>query len=166
MSSQILSSTSAEARARLQIRILPDCAVATASKDAQIILLGADRISASGDVSNKIGSLAAAVCIKTLNPKAQVIVVSDADKIVAKGTKEVMKETYPNNDMMEAWNDETRRDLVGRIDNGSVEVFGEWFEWVPAEYVDGYVTENGTLNTEGVERVSEEIGELREEVFG
>jgi methylthioribose-1-phosphate isomerase len=85
MASQILSSTSAEARARLNVRILPDCAVATAAREAQLLLLGADRISASGNVSNKIGSLAAAVCIKTLNPKAQVVVVSDADKIGVTG---------------------------------------------------------------------------------
>jgi translation initiation factor 2B subunit (eIF-2B alpha/beta/delta family) len=117
-------------------------------------------------VSNKIGSLAAAVCIKTLNPKAQVVVVSDADKIVAKGVKEGEKETHPNREMMEAWGDDARRELQGRIDNGSVEVFGEWFEWVPAEYVDGYVTENGTLDSAGVERVADEIGELRETIFG
>ncbi|KAK7186458.1 translation initiation factor eif-2b subunit family protein [Paraphaeosphaeria sporulosa] len=166
MASQILSATSAEARGRLKIHILPDCAVATVAKDAQLVLLGADRISASGDVSNKIGSLAAAVCIKTLNPKAQVVVVSDADKIVAKGVEEGEKETHPASEMLEGWGDETRRDLAARIVDGNVEVFGEWFEWVPAEYVDGYVTENGTLDTSGVEKVAEEIGELREKIFG
>ncbi|KAL1594606.1 hypothetical protein SLS60_010367 [Paraconiothyrium brasiliense] len=166
MASQILSSCSAEARARLHIRILPDCAVATAAKDAQIVLLGADRISASGDVSNKIGSLAAAMCIKSLNPKSQVVVVSDADKIVATGAVEGPKEAHPESEMMDAWGDALRRDLQGRIDNGSVEVFGEWFEWVPAEYVDGYVTEHGTLDTEGVESVAGEVGELREKIFG
>ncbi|KAF2449135.1 nagb/rpia/CoA transferase-like protein [Karstenula rhodostoma CBS 690.94] len=166
MASHILSSTSADARARLQVRILPDCAVATAARDAHIVLLGADRISASGDVSYKIGCLAAAVCVKTLNPTAQVVVVSDADKIVAKGVEDGAKETHPHSEMVVAWGDETRRELAGRIANGSVEVFGEWFEWVPAAYVDGYVTEDGTLDTQGVEKVAGEIGELREKVFG
>ncbi|KAJ4359455.1 uncharacterized protein N0V89_000008 [Didymosphaeria variabile] len=166
MASHILSSCSADARARLHIRILPDCAVATAARDAQLVLLGADRISASGDVSNKIGSLAAAVCIKSLNAKAQVVAVSDADKIVAKGVEEGQKEAHPDSEMMEAWGDETRRKLQGRIDNGSVEVFGEWFEWVPAEYVDGYVTEYGTLDAKGVESIAGEVGELKEKIFG
>ncbi|KAF9741111.1 translation initiation factor eif-2b subunit family protein [Paraphaeosphaeria minitans] len=166
MASQLVSSTSADARSRLRIRILPDCAVATAAKDAQLVLLGAKRISASGDVSSKIGSLAAAVCIKTLNPKAQIVAISDVDKIVAKGVEEVEKETHPASEMLECWRDETRRELASRIVDGSVEVFDEWFEWVPAEYVDGYVTENGILDTEGVEKVAEETGELREKIFG
>lgn len=166
MASQILTSTSAEDRARLHIRILPDCAVATAARDAQLVLLGADRISASGDVSNKIGSLAVAVCVKALNPKAQVVVVSDADKIVAKGVEEGEKEVHPASALMDAWSDETMRALGGRLDDSSVDVFGEWFEWVPAEYVDGYVTENGTLDTAGVERVAEEVGALKEQIFG
>lgn len=117
-------------------------------------------------MSNKIGSLAAAMCIKTLNPKSQVVVVSDADKIVAKGAVEGPKEAHPESEMMEAWGDAVRRELQGRLDNGSVEVFGEWFEWVPAEYVDGYVTENGTLDTVGVESIAGEVGELREKIFG
>ncbi|KAF1977318.1 nagb/rpia/CoA transferase-like protein [Bimuria novae-zelandiae CBS 107.79] len=162
---QILSSTSAEARARLHIRILPDCAVATAAKDANLLLLGADRISASGDVSNKIGSMAAALCIKTLNPKAQVVVVSDADKIVGKGVEKREKELHPHSELTEAWGDEIRRELGARVDSGGVEVFGEWFEWVPAEYVDGYVTEDGTLDTAGVEKIADEVGELRERIF-
>lgn len=166
MASQILASTSAENRARLQIRIFPDCAVAAAVRQADLLLLGADRISCSGDVSNKIGSLAAALCVKSLNPKSQVVAVSDVDKIAPSGIEEEDKEIHPHNEMVEAWGDETRRDLAVRIQNGSVDVFGEWFEWVPAEYVDGYVTENGTLDTEGVAKVAGEMGTLKEKIFG
>lgn len=166
MVSQILSSASAEAKARLKIRIYPDCAVATATKEAQLVLLGADRISAAGDVSNKIGSLAAALCVKRRNRAAQVVVVSDEDKIVAGGMEEGEKEVHPGSEMTEAWDDETRRNLSGRVEAGGVEVFGEWFEWVPSKYVDGYVTENGTLDTEGVEKVAAEIGELQQSIFG
>ena len=78
---------------RLTLRILPDCAVATAVQDAHLVLLGADRISAEGDVSNKIGSLAAAVSAKGVgiddgspaNTAPVVVVVSDVDKIVPEG---------------------------------------------------------------------------------
>lgn len=166
MASQILTSISAEARARLHIRILPDCAVAIAAQDANLLLLGADRISASGDVSNKIGSLAATLCIKTLNPKAQVVAISDGDKIAAKGVEEGKKEVHSHSEMTEAWGDETRREIAARIETGVVDVFGEWFEWVPARYVDGYVTENGTLDTAGVEKMATEVGDLREKIFG
>ncbi|KAJ4295536.1 hypothetical protein N0V90_007549 [Kalmusia sp. IMI 367209] len=165
MASQILSSISAEARARLRVRIHPDCAVATAAKDADMVLLGADRISAKGDVSNKIGSLAAAICVKAMNPKAQVVVVSDGDKIVAPDAEEGEKEVHPDSEMMEAWGDDTRREVAKRIEGDGVEVFGEWFEWVSAGYVDGYVTEKGTLDTGGVEKAAAEIGELKRQIF-
>ena len=166
MASKILASTSAQDRARVQIRIFPDCAVAAAAKQADLLLLGADRISCSGDVSNKIGSLAATLCLKTLNPRAPVVAVSDVDKIVPSGVEEEEKEVHPHSEMVEAWGDEERRGLAVRIKNGSVDVFGEWFEWVPAEHIDGYVTENGTLDTEGVEKVAGEMGTLKEKIFG
>ena len=166
MASRILSSTSAEARARLHIRILPDCAVASAAADANFLLLSADQISSSGDVSSKFGSLAAAICTKTLNPKAQVVVVSDADKVVASGTEEGEKKVHSHGELTEAWSDEMRREFGSRIESGVVQVFGEWVEWVPAEYIDGFVTENGTLDAGGVARVAGEVGELKEKIFG
>src|SRR6202012_1926363 len=42
---------------RLSIEVAPDCAVAMLARDADVVLLGADRISSAGDVSNKTGSL-------------------------------------------------------------------------------------------------------------
>lgn len=165
MASQILSSTCTENRARLHVRILPDCAVGSVARNTNILLLGADRISCSGDVSNKIGSLAAAICVKKLNPKAQVVVLSDADQIVANGMEETPKEIHSHSELSDAWGDDARRGLAGRIGDGSVDVFGEWLEWVPAESIDGYVTENGVLDKAGVARVAHKMKELREKMF-
>lgn len=166
MAAQILSSTPAASKQRIRIRILPDCAVASAAKTAHVVLLGADRISASGDVSNKIGSLPAALCVRHMNPKAQVVVISDVDKIAAQGAGEEDVETHAVSEMAEAWRDESRRGLEECVRQGSVRVFGEWFEWVPADLVDMYVTENGILDREGVEKVAKKVGELKTKVFG
>ena len=162
MGAQLVSSCLPSHLPRLHIRIAPDCAVASVAKHINIVLLGADRISVSGDVSNKIGSLAAAICAKHANPEVRVVVVSDGDKIVAPGTEHGPVERHPATEITEAWRQKTREEL--RAGKG-VEVFGEWFEWVPARLVDVYLTEAGILDTSEVERVGREVGELEERLF-
>jgi translation initiation factor 2B subunit (eIF-2B alpha/beta/delta family) len=160
MAAQILFAASD--KGRLSIRIIPDCAVGTASRNIDIVLLGADRVSSTGDVSNKTGSLAAAMCAKQQNPNVTLVVVSDIDKIAASGLEEHAPERHPPRELSSAWTPDTRNQLE---DRSNVEVFGEWFEWVPAKLVDVYVTELGVLELGDVERVAREIQELDEYIF-
>lgn len=124
-------------------------------------------------MSNKIGSLASAVCAKTLSPSTRVVVVSDGDKIAAPGIGHAEVEKHPSSEMTGAWKDETKIGLGFEQDEdkakdgtGRVEVFGEWFEWVPKEYVDVYVTETGILDREVVGRMAAAISELEGKLFG
>jgi translation initiation factor 2B subunit (eIF-2B alpha/beta/delta family) len=141
------------------------------------VLLGADRISPEGNVSNKIGSLAVSMMAATIRSSEErtpiwpsiiryprVLVVSDSDKIVAanKGEAEESPEMHPASELMDAWAEETRMTLDGNFERGTVEVFGEWFEWVPAQYINGYVTEEGRLYLDQVQKISREMGELKE----
>jgi translation initiation factor 2B subunit (eIF-2B alpha/beta/delta family) len=160
MAAQILSEASD--RDRLSVRIVPDCAVGHASRNIDIVLLGADCISSKGDVSNKSGSLAAALCAKQQNKDVAVVVVSDIDKIAVPDLEEKMPETHPSRELSSAWAPDTRNKLE-ELEN--VEVFGEWFEWVPAKFVDSYITELGILELHDVERVAREIHELDEYIF-
>ncbi|CAO2655744.1 Nn.00g045470.m01.CDS01 [Neocucurbitaria sp. VM-36] len=147
---------------RLSIQVIPDCAVGTASSDIDIVLLGADRISSTGDVSNKIGSLAAAICAKQLNKNVAVVALSDVEKIAAPGQDNGDVERHPSSELTSAWTAATRNQLEGKA---NVEVFGEWFEWVPANLIDLYITERGVLGTEDVERIAKEMKELDEYIF-
>jgi translation initiation factor 2B subunit (eIF-2B alpha/beta/delta family) len=160
MAAQIYAS--APNRHRLSIRMIPDCAVGTVSRDIDIVLLGADRISSTGDVSNKIGSLAAVLCAKHWNQDTTVVAISDIDKIAPPGLDVKTIETHPAHELSSAWAADTRNQLVGQSD---IEVFGEWFEWVPANLVDVYVTELGILSTEDVATVAKEVGDLNEYIF-
>ncbi|QRC99243.1 hypothetical protein JI435_065730 [Parastagonospora nodorum SN15] len=160
MASHILSA--ATDKQRIAVRIVPDSAVGTAARNIDIVLLGADRISSAGDVSNKSGSLAAALCVKQLNSNAAVIVVSDIDKIAAPELEESARESHPAHELSSAWAPDTRNKLE---EMEKLEVFGEWFEWVPAKYIDMYVTELGILDIEDVERVAKEIQQLDEYIF-
>ncbi|KAF1911083.1 hypothetical protein BDU57DRAFT_552322 [Ampelomyces quisqualis] len=160
MAAYILSA--AGDQTRLTTRIVPDCAVGTATRNVDIVLLGADRISSTGDVSNKSGSLAAAICAKQQNKDVAVVVVSDVDKIAPPAIQEHASEHHPSRELSSAWAPDTRNRLE---DQGNVEVFGEWFEWVPAGLVDAYVTELGVLELDDVERMAREIQELDEYIF-
>ncbi|KAF2243907.1 nagb/rpia/CoA transferase-like protein [Trematosphaeria pertusa] len=164
MAAKILASVhnSNQQKSRLHIRILPDCAVVTAARTAHVVLLGADRISPAGDVSNKIGSLAAVACARQVNPRAKVVVLSDEDKIALPGVEEGHVETHPDEEMTEAWGKETR-EVLGRE---NVEVFGEWFEWVPAQFVDAYIMGGRAVGREDIKRTAEGRVEMRDRIFG
>lgn len=130
MAAQILSSLASSSRSRVRVRIFPDCAVGAALRGAHFALLGADRIKVSGEVSNKIGSLSLAAMARS-GRQTRVVVVSDVDKIVApevEGESEEV-EVHPPAEMMGAWAEESREGLGVDLEDGSVEVFGEWFEW-------------------------------------
>ncbi len=157
-------------RRRLFIHIVPDCAVGTAIKDTDIVLLGADEISPTGNISNKIGSLAAAVCAKKLNKKSLVVVLSDTEKIAATTSIAATEcdnnteaiEHHHSSELATAWSPGTRMRLENKK---NVHVFGEWFEWVPAKFIDAYVTEKGVMDTEQVEAVARQIEELDKYIF-
>jgi methylthioribose-1-phosphate isomerase len=159
MASQIISA--ACDKSRLLIHIVPDCAVGTASHDIDIVLLGAERIYSTGDVSNKIGSLSAALCVKNLNDKAKVVVISDVDHVGAAGLDDVA-ETHPVSELTSAWSPVSRNQLA---DSHNVDVFSEWSESVPARLVDIYVTELGILTSSDVAKLATEIKELDDYIF-
>ncbi|KAF2276902.1 nagb/rpia/CoA transferase-like protein [Westerdykella ornata] len=201
---------------RLRVRLVPDCAVGSvfAQRKVDVVLLGADRVTKEGDVSNKVGSLGAVVGGKVLgggrgggggpgggDGGVKVVVVSDADKIVGDGEGGFGDgghgEVHPAGEVMGAWTQGAREVLGGMLEGGMggggegvvggkkrreeggnreegetgrtrgvVEVWGEWFEVVPARYVDAYVTELGIWGREEVRRAGEEVRVLEERVFG
>jgi methylthioribose-1-phosphate isomerase len=151
-----------QATSRLTLTIAPDCAVGSLVRDAHVVLLGADRISAAGDVSNKIGSLAAACCAKALGVGCRVVVISDGDKIVGHRAASGEVERHGPEEMSWAWHEETRQ----RLEQEKTDVFGEWFEWVPAHLIDAYVTEKGILDVDGVGQVGREMDKLERDIFG
>ncbi|KAH7135375.1 hypothetical protein B0J11DRAFT_564730, partial [Dendryphion nanum] len=161
----------AEAQGRLEILVAPDCAVGSVMRDVDILLLGADRIDSRGDVSNKIGSLAAAVCAKssfvTGEKETKVVVLAEVDKICSwrRGSgegEEGEKEIHATEEVMGAWGEKTRRETEGF----GVGVFGEWFEWVPGDLVDLYITDRGVWGNGEVEGYGKEVGRLESMVFG
>jgi translation initiation factor 2B subunit (eIF-2B alpha/beta/delta family) len=150
---------------KLKIIIAPDSHVCRLAQDVDIVLLGADRISAGGDVSNKMGSLAAVLCAKQLSPNVEIIVASKSEKIAKPGI--MADHVVENNDegeVISGW-DETTRELYQSLKSEPLTVENTYFEWVPARYIDAYFTENGILDAAKIGAISSKRERLEREIF-
>lgn len=155
--------------AELEVHIATDSSVALLARDVDVVLLAADRISGAGDVSNKMGSLPAAICAKMLSPSAQVVVVSETDKIARPGAME--EHADEENELQEvtrAWShgaselDERHSSWAPK----TVKVRNVYFEWIPAKWVDLYICERGILSREDVHAISVNTETLEKQLFG
>lgn len=179
---------------KLVLTLYTDASSALASADVDIVLIGADRIAESGEVSNKTGSMPAILSAKHVSPKAKIVIVSETEKVATPGA--AAAHVVENNDpaqLRHAWtagfNSERIRNAAGTIPSaaggGSVQdayethhgscrggndvievhVRNVFFEWVPPELVDVYITERGQLTVADIAEHSETLGTEEERFF-
>jgi translation initiation factor 2B subunit (eIF-2B alpha/beta/delta family) len=142
----------------------PDSHVCTFAKEIDVLLLGADRVSSEGDVSNKMGSLAAALGVKTLS-KADVVVVSESDKIARPGgIRDHKEEDNDAEEVVSAWPQDVRRQL-DTVVGDRLAFRNIYFEWIPKQFINTYVTEEGVLDADRIRAISEMKGRLEDELF-
>ncbi|KAJ5369702.1 uncharacterized protein N7496_005794 [Penicillium cataractarum] len=161
----------------LHISIYTDASAALAAKDVDFVILGADRISSSGSVSNKIGSLPAVLCAKYTSPKARVLVFSGLEKVAEPGAEE--DHEAEENDPMEIispWVDSgvkavnQLQEAIGgsktETSNCVVDVKNIYFEWVDANMIDAFITEEGALGATEIRKKALEVKEKVDKYFG
>lgn len=161
----------------LQIRIYTDAGAALAAKDVDFVLLGADRISTSGSVSNKTGSLPAVLCTKYISPGAKILVFSGLEKVAEPGAED--DHQPEENDPMEVispWVDigvkgvsklqECVRGGKEENPNCVVEIKNVYFEWVDASMIDAYITEEGALGASDIQNKALEVKQKVNQYFG
>lgn len=160
---------------RLKISIYTDASAAVASENVDIVLLGADRISSTRGVSNKTGSLPAALCAKLISPDVKVLVLSETEKIKEPCVGEDDVEENDPAEVSRTWcNDgvKGRKFMEASMSGGSKEskataqVRNIYFEWVPLSLVDELISEVGVLGNDEIRQRSEEIGGRAEKFFG
>ncbi|RAL13869.1 translation initiation factor eIF-2B subunit family protein [Aspergillus homomorphus CBS 101889] len=158
----------------LHVKVYTDASAALAAADVDILLLGADRISATKGVSNKTGSLPAVLCTKHVSPEAQIVVLSDLEKI--NGSPSVIDDDkHEDNDpveIMSTWRSDGVKG-VGVLEEGmqaaaattseeghsaTVSVENIYFEWVPLYMVDAFVSEEGVMDEGRIREKSEQLG--------
>ncbi|KAK8045627.1 hypothetical protein PG993_005651 [Apiospora rasikravindrae] len=178
MASKLLSD--ADHEKRVNITLYSDASAALASEDVDLVLLGADRISSAGDVSNKTGSLPAVLSAKHVSPRSRVVVLSEVDKVAGPGN--ASDHAVEENDAVEltrGWKGivkgaddalaasySTEAAENGGNDNPRVKVKNVYFEWVPARLIDAYVTDEGVWSANEIRKRSDWIGTEIDRFFG
>ncbi|KAL6803428.1 hypothetical protein GGI42DRAFT_26289 [Trichoderma sp. SZMC 28013] len=133
------------------VTIHTDASAALASIDAHVLLLGADLIDKSGNVSNKTGSLPAVLAAKHVSPDVKVVVLSEKEKVLPFDPPG--HEENDSEELIRGW-----RDVLGPdVGLQGVSVENVYFEWVPARLVDVYLTEDGAEGTQHVEAWAREV---------
>lgn len=160
-------STTALSTARpISIEIATDSSVSYLAQTADLYLLAADRIYPNGDVSNKIGCLSAALSMRYHGGK-ETIVISTTDKISARDERCSSFEENDEWEVSTAWRE---KDVTfdsrkgGEEDNNDgdedgveiMRVRNVYFETVPKDLIDVYLTEKGTLDVTEIEEKSKE----------
>ena len=135
------------------IEIATDSSVAYLAKLADIYLLAADRIYPNGDVSNKIGCLSAALAMKYHGGK-KVVVVSTTDKISARDERCTSFEENEGIEVSAAWKEKV--DKGENDETAKIAVRNVYFETVPNDLIDVYVTEVGVVDLGEIADKSEE----------
>ncbi|KAE8316089.1 hypothetical protein BDV41DRAFT_529084 [Aspergillus transmontanensis] len=181
LASSILSTFKSQAKSpdkHLHITMYTDASAALAAKDADIVLLGADRISATRGVSNKTGSLPLVLSAKHVTPDVRVVVLSDIEKV--NGSAGVIDdELTEGNDPFEvssAWRSDGVKGIQvlekgvkgnkSEQENSSVTVENTYFEWVPLDMVDAFICEEGVLEKDSIQEKSRKLGERVDRYFG
>ncbi|TAQ89105.1 hypothetical protein B7494_g2608 [Chlorociboria aeruginascens] len=164
-----LSGLDPQTRQNLKVEILTDASMASAVQSADYLILGADKVSPTSSICNKIGSLPAVVLAKTLNPACKVIALFKTDKIVALGNEaeHLQIEHNDKEEVIGAWAPELRKGLEAMRDEGwHVEVRNPYFEWVDQRYIDVCISEEGLMGDDDIKGFCVRSGKLEERVFG
>ncbi|KAI1092015.1 nagb/rpia/CoA transferase-like protein [Rostrohypoxylon terebratum] len=150
--------------ADLTITLYTDASMAQAARAVDVVVLGADCISAAGDVSNKTGSLPVVLSQRHVVPNARVVILSETEKIACPGPMgEHAAEENDAKEVMQAWteNPKSYKIIEGALadaQDGStqrkIQVRNTYFEWVPACFIHGYITEEGLWSAEDIAKRS------------
>ncbi|KAK6498315.1 hypothetical protein TWF481_010906 [Arthrobotrys musiformis] len=173
------------------VEVAVDAAVGNYTKVADLYVLAADRIYPNGDVSNKIGCLTAALGMRfnerkrngvcgapnTGGNSKSIIVIGATDKICGKDERDRGWDySYEENDggeVRDCWpglcydvdSPAELSDSEGE-EKEDVRVRNMYFETVPAELIDCYLTEEGVLNAGGIGEVADCHLRREMEIFG
>ncbi|MGW4366220.1 S-methyl-5-thioribose-1-phosphate isomerase [Nocardia takedensis] len=148
------------AEAGIPHRLTIDSAAAWAMACGQVdcVLVGADRVTANGDVANKIGTYMLALAARHHGiPFIVVAPESSRDPAMATGGEIVVEQRRAE--------EVTGFGGVATAPEGT-EVFNPAFDVTPAALVTAVVTESGAVYREGIDAPGESIARIARELYG
>jgi len=136
----------------IPVTLICEGAAASLMKSGRIgwVIVGADRITANGDVANKIGTYGLAILAKYHGVRFMVVAPSSTFDLTLQSGAAIPIETRPMDEVTS---------LGGqRIAPEGVEAWNPSFDVTPAELIDAIVTERGVILQPDAERVRAILG--------
>ncbi|RKK66016.1 hypothetical protein BFJ69_g15775 [Fusarium oxysporum] len=158
---QSIASCANNSKAKTRLIIHTDASVGVAAKDIDVVLIGADLIDKTAAVSNKVGSLPTVLTAKYVSPKAKIVALSEKEKVLPFAPPG-QEENDPC-ELMQAWGDLSS--AVKGVPHSQVIVKNVYFEWVPSDLIDHYITEDGVTGYEGILNYAQEVGKKADQYF-
>jgi len=128
--------------------IIPDNAAASLMAQGKIdmVIVGADRIAANGDVANKIGTLDRAIVAKEFNiPFYVAAPTSTIDIYCASGKEIPIEERKPEEVLFQSGTDANNNFVQIRVSSPGSQALNLAFDVTPAKYITGIITEKGIV---------------------
>lgn len=129
-------------------KIIADNATAylMAKGEIDMIITGADRIAANGDVANKIGTLEKAIAAKYFGIPFYVAAPSSTFDMQTKSGKDIKIEERSQNEVLyQTGLDTNNQKHTIRVASPNSEAFNPAFDVTPANLITGIITENGII---------------------
>jgi methylthioribose-1-phosphate isomerase len=142
------------AREEIPVRVACDnaCGLLMRKGLVDVVVVGADRIAANGDIANKIGTYSVAVLAKEHGVPFYVAAPSSTfDMRAASGEEIPIEERTPR--------EVTHPTNESQITPAGVEVYNFAFDITPSEYVAAIITEKGVIRPPYVKNIKQMIGE-------
>lgn len=129
--------------------IIPDNAGAWLMSRGEIdlMIVGADRIAANGDVANKIGTLEKAICAKEFGIPFYVAAPSSTFDLSCPSGKDVIIENRSEDEVLfQRGLDSLNVEQIVRTSNPGSGALNPAFDVTPSKYITGIITEKGIIN--------------------
>ena len=155
--------------ANLHVTVATDASAALVARDLDLLLLGADLISHDGHVSNKTGSWPAVLSAKAVARRqgregdVKVVVLSEMEKICKPAPVDAHKEEENDpEEVLLAWE---CFGIAKAKRHSCIDVRNTYFEWVPPDEIDVYISEQGPLSREQIRKQALYVEQLERELF-
>jgi S-methyl-5-thioribose-1-phosphate isomerase len=128
--------------------IIPDNAAASlmAAGKVDLVIVGADRIAANGDVANKIGTLDRAILAYEFGIPFYVAAPTSTFDLQCKSGKYIPIEVRSQDEVLyQSGMDVNGNFLKVRVCSPGSEAYNPAFDVTPAKYITGIITENGLI---------------------
>ncbi|KAM0195191.1 hypothetical protein ACHAPA_000945 [Fusarium lateritium] len=157
----VLASSASDSKAFASLTVYTDSDVGVAAQGVGFVLIGANLISRTAAVSNKVDSLPAALTAKHVSPEMKVVILSEKENVLS--FLPLGQEENSPQEVMQAWGELSSS--LKESPHSQVNVKNVCFEWVSPNLIDHFITEDGDTDSRTIWEHAERVGQKAGQYF-